>query len=116
MLNNDPAFRTVIYNLEKASTGAELRNALAKKLETTRRNDPGRHIMSSSNVSVDVNNQYSGALPTLQRSHAMNMSNIDRTWFDPFNPEPLYPGIPRIELPSIPDDCEQMDQDGNIIR
>jgi hypothetical protein len=115
MLNTDPRFRSAIANVEKASTGGALKDALVTQIANQTSNDP--YISSAGGgESYTMLSNYAGAIPTLQLSHAANMSNIDQQWFDPFDPTPLYPGIPVVRLPDIPDNCEQMDQDGNVIR
>lgn len=114
MNNTDPIFRSAIANLEKASTGDALRNALAKYKEP----DLGPHISSEVSVS-SVNNgvggsltdsilNYTGALPTLYRSHLANINNLtDPTWFDP---PVIGPGD---KLVDFNPDYKYIDQDGN---
>jgi hypothetical protein len=115
MLNTDPRFRSVIANVEKASTGGALKNALVCTTSSGESSTDPR-ISSAGSESYSMLSNYAGAIPTLMLSHAANMSDIDQQWFDPFDPTPLYPGIPVVRLPDIPDNCEQMDQDGNVIR
>lgn len=90
MLNTDFQFRSMIANVEKASTGAQLQNYLAK--------------------GIDI----------LKESHAYNVRHqkqYDPVWFEPYDPDPLYPDIPvkPIPIPTVPaDQYSQIDQDGNV--
>lgn len=108
MNNTDPIFRSAIANLEKASTGDALRNALV----TYKEPDLGPHI-SSANTGVggsitDSILNYSGALPTLYSSHLANINGLtDPTWFDP---PVIGPGD---KLVDFNPDHKYVDQDGN---
>lgn len=112
MRNTDPTFRSAIANLEKASTGEALRNALVSYKEP----DTGPHIssqtptVSGGDQLTDLNGVlgYSGALATLYRSHLANINGLtDPTWFDP---PVIGPGDVLIDFNP---DYKYIDQDGN---
>lgn len=106
MRNNDPSFRSVIANLEKASTGDLLKNALVKYEEL----NVGPTIDSTSGGSNirDSLIEYSGALPTLYRSHTANMNGLSPEWG-------ITPVIGPGEKLVDSGDYEYVDQDGNPI-
>ena len=120
MLNTDPTFRSVIANLEKASTGAELRKALADYDETRDPGAPGIDPVRPDPLEPPEEKKplntggWSGALVTLYASHFVNVrDHSDLSWFIP--PGPPAPGEKIIDWD--PDDPanEYIDQDGNPV-
>lgn len=109
MTNSDPRFRSAIANLEKASTGEALRNALVKVEESDLGPVISDHMTTSSAAELNSGMLgYSGALPTLYHSHTMNINNLtDPTWFIP---PIIRPGEVLIDFNP---DYEYIDQDGN---
>lgn len=106
MTNSDPRFRSVIANLEKASTGGALRDALVKVEEMDL-----NPVISNSTESAELHSVvlgFSGALPTLYQSHTMNINNLtDQTWF---LPPVIGPGDVLVDFNP---DYKYIDQDGN---
>lgn len=111
MTNSDPRFRSVIANLEKASTGEALREALVKVEESNLGPVISDHMTTSSTESAELSSAvlgFSGALPTLYHSHTMNINNLtDQTWF---LPPVIGPGDVLIDFNP---DYKYIDQDGN---
>ena len=88
MTNADPRIQTYVAEFQKACKGEDVKESLA--------------------VLTQI----------IYMSHAENVKSqekIDPSWFEPFDPTPLYPDIDvvRIDLPDG-DDYDQIDQDGNI--
>ena len=112
MKTNDPAFRSVIANLEKASNGQALRDALAKYEPDWMKKYSGIEEDSASRSGSDLRTfdmSYSGVLPYLEWSHFNRMSGTDPEWFIP--PE----GGPGIRIIDFDPKYDRIDQDGNPI-
>lgn len=105
MRTNDPMFRSVMANVEKASTGEELRSALADYDNTP----PAKTLDSAGQEVGPTLYRYHGALATTYLSHRANMNETDPEFFIP---PVIGPGDKLIDF----GDYEYVDQDGNPVQ